>query len=92
MSIRSSLMIVATLIGTTTPAAARETTRDRPYTVHHDSRRDIFCIRFFGDALAADPHPGGPALACRTRAQWAARNVGIQVGSRHDASRDLVSR
>lgn len=78
------LAATALLGGMTSPAVARTAADPRAYTIRYDAPRGTYCIRFFSDALAADPHPGGPALRCRTRAQWAHHKVMIHAPARPD--------
>lgn len=62
----------------TTLARAQDGSPARAYTVRYDVARDRYCIRFFSDALAADPRPGRPAARCRSRAAWAKERVFIR--------------
>lgn len=73
-------ILAATGLLTAIPAAATarpDTTTTQDYRVRYDAHRDVYCIRFFADPPAADPHPGPSIDTCQTRAAWAKEDVQI---------------
>ncbi|MFA5964866.1 MAG: hypothetical protein WC804_12680 [Sphingomonas sp.] len=79
MNMTTSLIAVAALAAVASPATAspRRTTTTETYRVTYEDTRDVYCIRFFSDAQAADPHPGSPGVTCRSRAAWAKQGIRI---------------
>lgn len=85
MGIATIEILAAALLVTVPPAApaARPTTTTtEAYRVRYDPHRDVYCIRFFADPPAADPHPGPSVDTCQSRAAWAREDVLIDRRSR----------
>lgn len=90
MNMTTCLIAVAALATVASPAAAsaRRTTTTATYRVTYEDSRDVYCIRFFSDAQAADPHPGVPGIACHSRAAWAKQGIQIDDPLRDAARAD----
>ncbi|MFG6282600.1 hypothetical protein [Sphingomonas sp. S6] len=82
MSILPPLLALAALAASPAAAVDRADAPPRAYTVRYDASRDVYCIRFFSDALAADPHPGRSAITCQSRERWADEQVFIHHAGR----------
>ncbi|MDH7974221.1 hypothetical protein QH494_18690 [Sphingomonas sp. AR_OL41] len=80
----TACLIAATTIATVaspTMASQRRSATTTTYRVTYEGDRDVYCIRFFADAEAADPRPGRPGVTCRSRAAWAKQ--GVQISDPH---------
>lgn len=86
MSIASSLLALAAMAATPGVAVSPDGAATRAYTVRYDAGRDVYCIRFFSDALAADPRPGRGPITCRSRERWAAERVFIHHAGRPEVA------
>ncbi|CAN5505032.1 hypothetical protein BH10PSE14_BH10PSE14_32100 [soil metagenome] len=88
MNMTACLIAIAAIAPAASPAtaSARRTTTTETYRVTYEGSRDVYCIRFFSDAQAADPHPGGPGIACYSRAAWAKHGVQID-DPQHDGAK-----
>ncbi|TPG55312.1 hypothetical protein EAH76_08210 [Sphingomonas glacialis] len=63
-------------------ATAHSSTTTEDYRARYDERRDVYCIRFFADPPAADPHPGPSRDICQSRAAWAREGIKVDQVSR----------
>ena len=82
MSMIPSLLALAALAAAPDAGVEQPKAAPRAYTVRYDANRDVYCIRFFSDALAADAHPGRSAITCRSRERWADEKVFIHHAGR----------
>jgi hypothetical protein len=73
------LAAIAAVAAAASPATAapQRSTTAATYRVTYDGSRNVYCIRFFADAEAADPRPGRPGTTCRSRPAWARQGVQI---------------
>jgi hypothetical protein len=92
MNMSACLIAVAALAVVASPGTAspRRTTTTETYRVTYEGSRDVYCIRFFSDAQAADPHPGGPGIICHSRTAWAKQGVRID-DPLHDVAKAVSS-
>ncbi|GHH23593.1 hypothetical protein GCM10008023_34720 [Sphingomonas glacialis] len=74
-----TLLAAAVLLTGQPPAAIARSgaTTTEDYRVRYDARRDVYCVRFFADPPAADPHPGPSIDTCQSRDAWAREDVRI---------------
>jgi hypothetical protein len=77
-----TIAAIAVSLGVPAAAAHKRTAQTPLYWVTYDPARDTYCIKFYADGQAADPHPGGPGITCRHRDAWAREHVFI-----HDPAR-----
>jgi hypothetical protein len=80
MTILTRLIAAAALAATGTAALAvpSRSSTTATYRVTYRGDRDVYCIRFFGDARTADPRPVHAGTICHSQSQWARQGVDIR--------------